>query len=97
MADFWFAECIPCQWEEKHTTQDAAIAAAEDHVFDNHRKVPSAERGKQKIGHVQNRTENAVTADAGLAPDPGPDETAPPTLDQITQLAQDALTKAKEA
>ena len=61
MADFWFAECNPCKWEEKHTDEDAAIRAAEDHVFALHRSVPNLVRAEQRMGHVQNRTENAVT------------------------------------
>jgi hypothetical protein len=59
MADYWYAECIPCAWSTQHTDQDAAIKAAEDHVFSTHRDVPSTVRGTLFMGHVINRTENA--------------------------------------
>lgn len=69
MADFWFAECLPCKWEEKHTDQDSAIHAAEEHVFLNHRHVPPEVRGAKFMGHVQNRTETSP----GPAPETSPD------------------------
>lgn len=68
MSDYWFAECHPCAWETKHTSQDAAIRAAEDHVIDHHRDVPSHIRGLEKIGHVQNRSENAFSTPSATSP-----------------------------
>lgn len=59
MRDYWFAECIPCRWETKHDDQDSAIRAAEDHVSDFHRGVPPEVRGREFMGHVQNRTETS--------------------------------------
>jgi hypothetical protein len=61
MRDWWYAECIPCGWQQRFTSQDSAIGAAEEHVFDKHRRVPNYERGEKKIGHVQNRTESVVS------------------------------------
>lgn len=60
MADYWYAECAPCKWREQYSTQDSAIRAAEDHVYSLHRDIPPAVRAEKVIGHVQNRTENAV-------------------------------------
>jgi hypothetical protein len=68
MRDFWYAECVPCKWITAHTTQDAAIRAAEDHVIELHRNVPSEVRGREYIGHVQNRTENAYATAQPSAP-----------------------------
>jgi hypothetical protein len=65
--DFWFAECVPCHWQEKYFDQDSAIHAVEDHIADHHARTSSQERLKQGIGHVQNRTEIAT---ATLQPDP---------------------------
>jgi hypothetical protein len=62
LADYWYAECRRCKWVTQHTEQDAAIHAAEDHVIDFHRDVAPAERGRLYIGHVQNRTENGISA-----------------------------------
>jgi hypothetical protein len=63
----WFAECVPCQWQEAHDTQDPAIHAAETHVLDEHRDlfslsgdVRSRKMADERIGHVQLRDENAV-------------------------------------
>jgi len=85
MADFWYAECIPCKWEEKYSTQDSAIAAAEDHVERKHRGVPSHVRGQQKIGHVQNRTENSVSD-----PTPGTTEAAAESSTHAAALSEGA-------
>jgi len=75
--DFWYAECAPCKWQEKHETQDEAIAAAEDHVFLKHRNVHSTTRAAERMGLVQNRTENAFATqmpllDQAQAPDVTP-------------------------
>lgn len=68
MRDYWYAECIPCGWSTHHDNQDAAIKAAEDHVFSTHRDVPPAVRGEKFIGHVINRTENAYAVQQPSAP-----------------------------
>lgn len=68
MADKWYAECIPCGFEEQHDDQGAAIRAAEDHVYAHHRDVLPHVRGELKIGHVQNRTVGAI----GTATDTSP-------------------------
>lgn len=60
MADYWYAECLPCKWRHRYTAQDSAIIAAEDHVYTFHRDVAPAVRGRDYIGHVQNRSENAI-------------------------------------
>lgn len=60
MHDWWYAECGPCKWREQYDTQDSAIRAAEDHVYSLHRDIPPAVRAEKVIGHVQNRTDNAV-------------------------------------
>jgi hypothetical protein len=56
MTDKWVAECLPCFWDEAHDTQDEAIAASEEHVFEYHHTIPSHERAQRKMGHVQLRT-----------------------------------------
>lgn len=56
MRDFWIAECVPCKWEEQYTTEDSAIAAAENHVLAAHQRVPSLKRAQQRMGHVTQRT-----------------------------------------
>ncbi len=61
--DHWYAECIPCKWQEKHTTEDEAIAAAEKHVYANHLDVSGPKRAELKMGHVQNRSEGAVATE----------------------------------
>lgn len=77
--DVWVSECIRCKWVANHTTQDAAIKAAEDHVFTTHRGVAPFERAAQFIGHVQLRAANAIgfqegpQADAGAAVSATPD------------------------
>jgi hypothetical protein len=65
----WFAECVPCKWQEAHDGQDQALHAAETHVIDVHRdlfNLPGDQRSKQmadnRIGHVQLRDENAIAA-----------------------------------
>jgi hypothetical protein len=65
----WFAECVPCRWQEAHDTQDAALHAAESHVLEQHRELfalPSDQRSKkmadERIAHVQLRDENAIAA-----------------------------------
>ncbi len=82
MRDFWFAECLPCKWERKCETQDVAIRAAEDHVFIKHRDVPSAVRADLKMGHVQNRTENAVATERPAA-ELGPGDTVEVTAYRV--------------
>ena len=72
MSDKWVAECSPCTWGTLHDTQDEAIAAAEEHVDELHRKIPAAERASNRMGHVQFRTVTA--ADRSLA--------QPPTVEQ---------------
>ncbi len=64
----WFAECVPCKWQETHDTQDAAISAAESHAIDSHRElfslpgdVRSRKMADDLIAHVQLRDENATT------------------------------------
>lgn len=87
MADKWFAECIPCGWQEQHDDQGAAIRAAEDHVYGHHRDVLPQVRGELKLGHVQNRTVNAV----GTAP-----QTSPATPEGLsgTKIVQQDLIPA---
>jgi hypothetical protein len=80
-ADVWVSECVPCRWVEHHDSQDAAIRAAEDHVFTTHRDIPGFQRANEFIGHVQLRADNAV---ATLTPsqassDSGPLPPAPET------------------
>jgi len=65
--DHWHAECLPCKWQEAHDTQDAALSAAEEHVFSTHAalfRLPSDVRSRkmadEKIGHVQYRADDAV-------------------------------------
>ncbi len=58
--DKWFAECVQCKWRTAHDTEDAAIAAAEEHVRTKHAKVQPPMRAQQRIGHVQLRGEDAV-------------------------------------
>ncbi len=79
----WFAECVPCKWQETHDTQDAAISAAESHAINVHRDlfslpsdVRSREMADKRISHVQLRDENAIGAgvSTGVA---APAETAP--------------------
>jgi hypothetical protein len=64
----WYAECIPCKWQGAHDTQDAAISAAEEHVFSAHSElfrlasdVRSRKMVEQRIGHVQFRSEDALS------------------------------------
>lgn len=96
MRDYWFAECIPCRWETKHDDQDSAIRAAEDHVSDFHRGVPSEVRGREFMGHVQNRTETSPPmAELRVGPTVRtvmkPTDTLPPVLrDWPQQLAPTA-------
>lgn len=93
MSDKWVAECLLCKWEAHFDTQNEAVLAAEEHVADQHRKIPAAQRAAQKIGHVQLRTilpndahapisagEGAPGPDRGL-PEPGqqPDPAEHPT------------------
>lgn len=56
MKDRWFAECAPCVWQMSYDTQDAAIEAAEEHVYTEHRKVPAHVRAWNRMGMVQFRT-----------------------------------------
>src|SRR5258707_12147592 len=67
--DHWYAECLPCRWEETHDTEGAAISAAEQHVIDAHRDLftlNGVERSRkmvdERIGHVQLRGENTIGA-----------------------------------
>ena len=62
MADKWFAECLPCKWEERYDTETDALTAASQHVQEKHLQSPPEQRGTQKMGHVQFRTELAVAA-----------------------------------
>jgi hypothetical protein len=89
----WFAECVPCKWRTAHDNEDAAIAAAEEHVGLHHAKVAPLIRAQQRIGHVQLRGEDAVgyefspggvsvVAPVGVAGDaatPGSEPALPPT------------------
>ncbi len=66
--DHWYAECVPCKWQEAHDTQDSAISAAEEHVFRVHPElfrlpsdVRSRKMGEERIGHVQLRADNALS------------------------------------
>ncbi len=59
MKDHWYFDCAPCKIAEPYELQDEAIRAAEDHVFTSHRDVPAHVRGPLRIGHVQNRSDNA--------------------------------------
>ncbi len=85
--DYWFAECLPCKWEERIThlgragEQDAAIAAAEAHVQEHHPRLSGLERAKRYMGHVQLRSENAYPPP--LDPTPRPDA-SPPTPKEAT-------------
>ncbi len=65
--DHWYAECVPCKWQEACDTQDEAISETEEHVFRVHPKLfrlPSDARsrkmGEERIGHVQLRAANAL-------------------------------------
>lgn len=75
MADFWFAECLPCKWQAKYPSESDAIFAAEDHIAEFHVKVPAKERAEKRIGHVQLRSEDAIGTAAPVFPvDPQPVE-----------------------
>jgi hypothetical protein len=63
MPDKWFAECLPCRWEDKHDSQMGAIDAAVNHVMEKHRNVLPEQRAGKKIGHVQLRTEETPPAE----------------------------------
>ncbi len=76
--NWWYAECLPCSWETTHATEDAAIFAAETHIYGSHPELfsmPSNERSllqvEKKIGHVQLR------ADTDLGPPGEPIVTDP--------------------
>ena len=63
----WFAECVPCRWQETFDTQDSAISAAEKHVQSAHADlfslasdVRSRHMADKRIAHVQLRDDNAV-------------------------------------
>lgn len=60
--DYWFAECLPCKWQTKHDTQDAALKAATEHIWDNHKYLTPKEQVDRKIGHVQLRHEDTIGA-----------------------------------
>ncbi len=90
----WYAECVPCHWQEAHETQDAAISAAEEHVFSVHPElfrlpsdVRSRKMGEERIGHVQLRADNALSTAVPAFPlepvvthtvEPGDPALAPP-------------------
>jgi hypothetical protein len=75
VADFWFAECLPCKWQVTYDTEDEAISAAEEHVSANHAKVPAREKVEQRMGHVQLRGENTVGAAVKSFADPAAEAT----------------------
>ncbi len=97
--DHWYAECVPCKWQEVHDTQDDAISAAEEHVFRVHPelfRMPSDARsrkmGEERIGHVQLRADNALsTAVPAFALEP---VVTDPTLPSAADL--DAAAAAAE-
>ncbi len=71
----WYAECVPCHWQEAHETEDSAISAAEEHVLRVHPELlrmasdaRAREQTSKVIGHVQLRAENAVAASVPAFP-----------------------------
>lgn len=85
MADTWFAECLPCKWEEKHDSQLGAIEAATDHVFASHRDVIPQQRAALKMGHVQLRGDESPPAQPQLPLEPTPEPAEPKPDDTITE------------
>jgi len=79
--DFWFAECAPCKWQEQHATEDDAITAAEEHVMHHHKKMRPTERAEKRVGHVQNRTDNALGTEVVETPAAPAAEFAAPTAE----------------
>lgn len=85
MADKWFAECLPCKWEETHDSQVGAINSVQNHVWAKHRDVSPELRAVKKMGHVQFRSEIASQAEpetsAGPADEPH-DSSEEPTAEK---------------
>lgn len=101
MADKWVAECLPCRWETRHDDEDAAIAAAEDHVFTLHRKMRAVERSAARVGHVQNRTvtdlgESASGATADHGAPPAPADSQPAIAGDVVPTSPPQLAGATE-
>jgi hypothetical protein len=65
MSDKWFAECLLCKWEASFVQQDDAVTAASDHVANLHHEIPVVDRARDKIGHVQLRTETSPSGESG--------------------------------
>src|SRR5258707_1660673 len=100
--DHWYAECVPCKWEETYTTQDSAIAAAETHVRTTHSDLFSLngiERSRkmvdQRIGHVQLRSEDTlgygVSAGAASLAESGVELSLDAQITRADQEVNDAL------
>ena len=85
MADKWFAECLPCNWEETHDSETGAVEAVQDHVWALHRDILPEERARLKMGHIQFRSEIAPQVEsapsAGLFPE-SPEPALSPTVEQ---------------
>lgn len=96
MADKWFAECLPCHWQETYDSETGAIEAASNHVMEAHRNVTSEERAKLKMGHVQLRTEEPQPAEPTpqqqLFSEPSP----PSPVEETVQPSPAAETTAEE-
>lgn len=75
--DHWVAECLPCKWADLFDVQDDAIAAAEKHVYAHHSNVSGNDRARLGMGHVQNRTDNAIAVPV-VEPEPQPEVVAAP-------------------
>jgi hypothetical protein len=102
--DHWYAECLPCKWEQTYDTEALAIAAAELHVLDHHRDLftlSGVERGRkmaeEKIGHVQLRSENTVTAGVSTGAAAPVVEVVEPTIEEQIKTEQDKIDVALDA
>ena len=94
MRDYWIAECLPCKWETRHDTQDAAITAAEGHVDSLHRHVQPIARAQKYMGHVTQRTVLDTESAASAAPEPQTQSEAPtPDASADSSTEQPATTE----
>lgn len=76
--NYWYAECVPCRWQESFDEEDSAIIAAEVHTRTEHMSLfsissdaRSRKMADERIGHVQLRDERAIavpTASVVAAP-----------------------------
>lgn len=88
--DHWIAECRPCKYTELFDVQDDAIRAAEKHVYAHHADVPPAKRAELGMGHVQNRTDNAIAVPVVEAtPLPEPIAAPAPVSEQLALTDSD--------